>query len=309
MGHLKTAKVVMFLIAAISGLLLAARELAKAAPAARANQANSTAQTQSSLDFETYRTRIEPIFLKPREGGVRCYDCHSVMVTRLHLQRLPEGISAWTEQQSRQNFRVVSQLVTPAEPMKSRLLLHPLSPKAGGDPTHTGGKFWKSQDDPEWRLIADWVSKGSPSQPQSSPVENKGALGFDFFKSKVEPIFLKARPGHARCYRCHSQQGRPFYLEPMSPGSTNWTEEQSQRNFQSALQEVVPGNPTVSRLLMHPLAPEAGGDPFHSGGRQFESQNDPDWLVIAEWIRSGRADPRPLSKSALIYVTNSAGDT
>jgi YVTN family beta-propeller protein len=308
MGHLKQVKLAMFLIVALSGLLLAARELAKAAPAARANQSDSTAQAQSSLDFETYRTRIEPIFLRTREGGVRCYDCHSAMTTRLRLERISEGSSSWTEQQSRRNFAVVSQLVTPAAPLKSRLLLHPLSPEAGGDPTHTGGKFWKSQDDPEWRLIADWVSKGSPSQQQSSPAEKMGALDFDFFKSKVEPIFLEARPGHARCYSCHSQQGRPFYLEPMSPGSNNWTEEQSLRNFQSALQEIVPGDPTASRLLMHPLAPEAGGDPFHSGGRQFESQNDPDWLVIAEWIRSGAADPRPLSKSALIYVTNSAGD-
>src|SRR5947207_4428006 len=309
MGHLKQAKLAMFLIATLSGLLLGARELANAAPGERANQSDIAAQAQSSLDFETYRTRIEPIFLQTREGGVRCYDCHSAMTTRLRLKRLSEGASSWTEQQSRQNFRVVSQLVTPAEPMKSRLLLHPLSPEAGGDPTHTGGKFWKSQDDPEWRLIADWVTKGYPSQQQSSPAGKMGALDFDFFKSKVEPIFLKARPGHARCYSCHSQQGRPFYLEPMSPGSTKWTEEESQRNFQSALQEVVAGNPTLSRLLMHPLAPEAGGDPFHSGGRQFESQDDPDWLVIAAWIRSGADDPRPLSKSALIYVTNSAGDT
>ena len=60
---------------------------------------------------------------------------------------------------------------------------------------------------------------------------------------------------------------------------------------------------------MHPLAPEAGGDPFHSGGRQFDSQNDPAWLVMAEWVRAGAVDPPPSSKSALIYVTNSAGDT
>src|SRR6267378_7497524 len=132
MVHLKTAKVVIFLIAALSGLLLAARELAKAAPAARANQSDSTTQTQSSLDFETYRTRIEPIFLKAREGGVRCYDCHSAMPTRLRLERLSEGASSWTEEQSRHNFAVVSQLVTPADPLKSRLLLHPLSPEAGG---------------------------------------------------------------------------------------------------------------------------------------------------------------------------------
>ena len=309
MGHLKQVKLAMFLIAALSGLLLAAGELAKAAPAAPTNQSDNTAQAQSTLDFDTYRTRIEPIFLKAREGGVRCYDCHSAMPTRLRLERLSEGGSSWTEQQSRHNFAVVSLLVTPADPLKSRLLLHPLSPEAGGDPTHTGGKFWKSQDDPEWRLIADWLSKGFPSPQPSSATAKKDALDFAFFKSKVEPIFLKVRPGHARCYSCHGQQGRPFYLEPMLPGTTSWTEEQSQRNFQSALQEVVPGDPIASRLLMHPLAPEAGGDPFHSGGRQFDSQNDPDWLVIAEWVRAGAADPPASSTSALIYVTNSAGDT
>jgi cytochrome c553 len=36
---------------------------------------------------------------------------------------------------------------------------------------------------------------------------------------------------------------------------------------------------------MHPLAPEAGGDGFHSGGHQFASQDDPDWQVLAAWVR------------------------
>jgi hypothetical protein len=112
------------------------------------------------------------------------------MPTRLRLERLAEGNSSWTEQQSRQNFAVVSQLVTPAAPLESRLLLHPLSPEAGGDPTHTGGKFWKSQDDPEWRLIADWVSKGFSTKQQPPPAIKTGTLNFDVFKSKVEPILL-----------------------------------------------------------------------------------------------------------------------
>jgi hypothetical protein len=38
-------------------------------------------------------------------------------------------------------------------------------------------------------------------------------------------------------------------------------------------------------LLLHPLAPEAGGEPFHSGGRQFKSKDDPDWQALADWVR------------------------
>ena len=305
MNYLKNTKLGIFVIAGLIGFL-AAMEVSKAADG---TPQMDTAPAAPSLDFDTYRNQVEPIFLKSRESGVRCYDCHSVMPTRLRMERLAEGSSSWTEQQSRQNFSVVSQLVTPAEPLKSRLLLHPLSPEAGGDPTHTGGKFWTSQDDPEWRVIADWVSKGSPAGPSASATAKIQGPSFDFFKAKVEPIFLKTRPGHARCYSCHNQPGRPFYLEPLSAGSSNWTEEQSLHNFQSALQEVVPGDPTVSRLLNHPLALEAGGDPFHSGGSQFQSQNDPDWLVLAEWVRGGEADSGRTSRSALIYVTNSAGDT
>lgn len=287
-------------------------------PQTNAGQApQGSVQSQPSLDYQTYRTRIEPIFLKKRQDGVRCYDCHSVVSTRLRLEPLWAGSSSWAEDQSRRNFQTVSQLVMPCVPMKSRLLLHPLASEAGGDAAHTGGKFWTSQNDLEWQMLADWVGKcsGKPADaPANSPSTQTAPLNFELFKTRVQPIFLKNRPGHARCYGCHILAARNFRLEALSPASTEWTEEQSQHNFQSALQQVVPGEPGSSRLLIHPLAPEAGGDPFHSGGRQFESQNDPDWLAMAEWVRgrdvntlespSGRG-----ASSVQIYVTNSASDT
>jgi len=106
------------------------------------------------------------------------------------------------------------------------------------------------------------------------------SLDYEFFTTNVEPIFLKRRAGHARCYVCHSSgAGAPQYLEELLPGMTSWTEEQSRRIFKNVSNLVVPGDPKSSRLLMHPLAPEAGGDGVrvHNGGRQFASQNDPDW--------------------------------
>jgi YVTN family beta-propeller protein len=147
---------------------------------------------------------------------------------------------------------------------------------------------------------------------QSTSAQAAVSLDFAFFKSGVEPIFLKARPGHARCYGCHSDANRIFRLEKLSSGAAAWTDEQSQKNFQSSTHLVVPGNPGLSPLLLHPLAPEAGGDAFHSGGRQFVSQNDPDWLTLAQWVRGTRegapAGCAPQS-AARIYVTNSAADT
>jgi YVTN family beta-propeller protein len=271
------------------------------------------AKSPSTLSYEDYRARVEPIFLKKRQGGVRCYDCHSTLTTRLRLQAFLPGDSSWTDKQSRKNFEFVSQLVTPGNPLSSRLLLHPLAQEAGGDPAHAGGKFWNSQDDPEWQMLAAWVrgnSSGTPAMRPASPATN--VLSFQSFRTSIEPIFLKERPGHARCYGCHSEYNRSFHLEKLSLGATDWTEEQAQRNYQNILQQVVPGDPGSSRLLIHPLAPEAGGDPFHSGGHQFQSQNDPDWLTIAEWVRSARTESNLDSSpktGAFVYVTNSAGDT
>jgi hypothetical protein len=114
------------------------------------------------------------------------------------------------------------------------------------------------------------------------------ALDFETYRSRVEPIFLKRRPGHARCVVCHEAGNTAFRLQPLAPGSATWTEEQSRRNFENVSHLVTPGNPAASRLLIHPLSPEAGGDEFHGGGRQFASQDDSEWKAIADWVRQAK---------------------
>lgn len=126
------------------------------------------------------------------------------------------------------------------------------------------------------------------AQSGGSPSTAAQSLDFDFFKNRIEPIFLKRRAGHARCYVCHAASANRFRLEKLPPGSTLWTEEQSRKNFETVAKLIIPGDPSASRFVMHPLAPEAGGDPNHNGGRQFESKNDPDWQTIAQWVRGSK---------------------
>jgi hypothetical protein len=109
-------------------------------------------------------------------------------------------------------------------------------------------------------------------------------LDYEFFKSRVEPVFLTKRPDHARCYVCHVESNNAFRLERLSKGEPAWTEEQSRRNFEMVEKLVNPGDPDTSRLLLHPLGPEGGGDVFHSGGRQFPSKRDPAWRTLAAWV-------------------------
>src|SRR2546428_11287093 len=91
-------------------------------------------------------------------------------------------------------------------------------------------------------------------------------LDFEFFKAKVQPIFLAKREGHARCVACHTK-GTPMRLQALSPGATAWDDEQSRKNFQVVVPRVLFRNLTQSRLLLHPLEAEAGGGLFHSGAQ------------------------------------------
>ncbi len=122
----------------------------------------------------------------------------------------------------------------------------------------------------------------------AAPFASAQSLDFDMYRSKVEPIFLKKRPPHARCVVCHSNSNSAFRLEALPKGVKEYTPEQSRKNFANVVNLVKPGNPETSRLLIHPLTREAGGDLFHNGGRQFASQKDPDWLAIADWVKKGK---------------------
>ena len=106
-------------------------------------------------------------------------------------------------------------------------------------------------------------------------------LDYEYFKTKVQPIFLNKRPGHARCIACHAS-GTPLRLQPLAAGATTWTDEESQKNF-AAIKRVASAG-ARSRLILHPLEESAGGDFYHSGGKHWPSQNDPEWKVLKAFV-------------------------
>jgi hypothetical protein len=132
-------------------------------------------------------------------------------------------------------------------------------------------------------MIAAATVLVAASAPQLS-TRAAPALDYDFFKTRVQAVFLEKRPTHTRCYVCHAEANNGFRLERLSPGATAWNEEQSRKNFEMTAKLVNAGDPDTSRLLMQPLAPEGGGNVFHSGGRQFASKDDPNWKVLADWV-------------------------
>ena len=82
--------------------------------------------------------------------------CH-ITGTPMRLQPLAAGNATWSDEESRKNFDTVRARVITGNPLKSKLLTHPLAEEAGGDTSHDGGKHWRTQDDPEWQTLAAWV--------------------------------------------------------------------------------------------------------------------------------------------------------
>ena len=140
-----------------------------------------------------------------------------------------------------------------------------------------------------WSLILALGLLGQRGAPAPNPAFAPGTSPFDYqvFKSKIEPIFLAKRTGHARCISCHSA-GTNFRLQPLEKGKTAWTEDESRKNFEAIQRVAAPGN-LKSRILMHPLAESAGGDFYHNGGKHWQSQNDPEWQALKGWIEAAGA--------------------
>ena len=166
-------------------------------------------------------------------------------------------------------------------------------------------------------LVAQALTLATPSSAQSSA---QASLDYEVFKTRVQPIFLNKRPGNARCVSCHTSGGAA-YLQRLAPGQATWDEEQSQKNFDRVKRLVVPGAPDKSRLLLHPLAVEAGGDEFHGGGKHFMTRDNPEWQVLAAWVKGDKppaarpvqgGEPERLAprtgSGVRIVQTNSAGD-
>lgn len=139
------------------------------------------------------------------------------------------------------------------------------------------------------------------STAQSAGAGGPG-LDFEFYRARIEPIFLVKRPGAVRCVECHERGAGALRLQPLERGT--WTEEASRKNFAAVSAFVAPGNPGGSRLLQHPLDRESGGDPFHGGGKHW-SASDAEYRTLAAWVRGGTSTPRIVDR---VIQTNAAGD-
>jgi hypothetical protein len=121
-----------------------------------ASQPASTATPSTALNYEFFKTNVQPVFVTKRPGHARCVVCHTVNNAPFHLVPLAPGSTTWNEEQSRRNFELIQRVAGPGY-LESPLLKHPLAEQAGGDAHHGGGQQFESQQDPAWQTLKAFV--------------------------------------------------------------------------------------------------------------------------------------------------------
>ncbi len=269
-----------------AGILLFAVCLATSMSAdAGRPQAPATGQASgfpSPADVEFYRNTVERVFLADRggttAGSAACVMCHTWQTKVRFSLETPATDAGWTAEQSRRNFDVVTKLVNTANPESSRLLLKPL-----GGLGHTGGAYWASRNDPEYLSVLQWI-RGLPANRYVAAPEP--ALDFEFFRACVQPVFANPREGHIKCSNCHA--GGLAGFAPVPQGGGAWDDQEARRAFQSISRLILPGNPEQSRFMLKPLHPDGGGSYTHNGPRRWQTRDDPEYRMLAGWVRGER---------------------
>ena len=271
-------------IATGAGALLVAFCLTLSTSAESQAPALAPASAPRPADVESFRKAIEPIFMRDRGGTqpgyAACVMCHTWQTSLRFALQTPATDAGWTAEQSRRNFEMITQLVNTGNPSNSRLLLKPLEPKSGGL-GHTGGTYWKSRDDSEYQTVLKWIQSLPADRYVQAPAP---PVDFEFFSSCVQNVFANPREGHIKCSNCHGAGLMGFAPVP-GEGRSRWNEQEARQAFTVIARLIVAGNPVQSRFLLKPLHPDGGGSYAHNGPRRWQSRDDPEWQMLASWVR------------------------
>jgi len=259
-----------------------------ASPSAESGLVQTSASaTPRPADVESFRKTVEPIFMRDRGGTMAgyaaCVMCHTWQTSLRFDLETPANDAGWSAEQSQKNFEMITQLVNTRTPENSWLLLKPLEPKAGGL-GHTGGTYWTSRDDPEFQTVLKWIRSLPADRYVPAP---QPAVDFEFFRSCVQNVFATPREGHIRCSNCHGGGLIGFAPAPRD-GRSTWNEEEARAAFRVISRLIVAGNPEKSRFLLKPLHPDGGGSYAHNGVRRWQNRDDPEWRMLAAWVRGER---------------------
>ena len=245
----------------------------------------------STAGYQVFVDQVQPFLLSSCAYGT----CHSSPQADFYLT------CGTDDEQTRFNYGQAAGFVVPSGTAveQSEILLRPLSSLAGGV-SHTGGVFFQSRDDLQWKMVKDWSVLVQMSPPLGPVVKTAGQT---FFETRVMPKLLQRG---CALEGCHSPDGfNDFRLRSGANGS--FAPLALRRNYEAALDEFMALD-TIdvkqSRMVKKNIAAAAGGI-VHRAGPILEDSTPIDtpcpqpfdpatatraFCVFQEWHRIERAD-------------------
>jgi hypothetical protein len=143
---------------------------------------------------------------------------------------------------------------------QSEILLRPLSPQPGGV-SHTGGVFFRSRDDEDWKMLRDWAIQVQGASPLSALVKTAGQT---FFEDRVMPKLLQRGCALEGCHSptasttsaCVRARTAPSRRWPCAATTRRW----STSSWRSDSVDV-----KQSRAVKKNIAPASGGIVHRAG--------------------------------------------
>ncbi len=216
-----------------------------------------------ALDYEFFKVRIQPFLLET------CGECHADPRERRKVGRhflRPAPGRRLRERHSQQNFETVSALVEPRNPAASLYLLKPLDPRDGGL-THKGGTRL-NPNTPEYGAIVDWINGAKlPEQRWKPDATEPGQPDFKYYVAHISPVLQSV------CSECHAGKGQGRFAFQVPSRESPLGVQGQYENFKRVLTMLRPKRPKSSRLLMKPLAMDAGGFK-HKGGDRIQEKDE-----------------------------------
>jgi hypothetical protein len=245
----------------------------------------------STAGYQMFVEQVQPFLFNSCAYGT----CHSSPQADFYLT------CGTSDEQTKFNYGQAAGFVVPSGTAveQSEILLRPLSSLAGGV-SHTGGVFFPSRDDLNWKMVKDWAVLVQMSPPLGPVVKTAGQT---FFEERVMPKLLQRG---CALEGCHSPDGfNDFRLRSGANGS--FAPLALRRNYEAALDEFMALD-TIdvkqSRVVKKNIAAASGGT-VHRAGPILEDSVPIDtacpqpfdpatatraFCVFKEWHRIERAD-------------------
>ena len=157
--------------------------------------------------------------------------------------------------------------------------------------------------------MSDLATRGVTRTAARRAHPRRAALDYDFYKARVQPLFLEKRDG-SRPLR--DLPRRQHHAAPAAPsrGSDGWTEEQTRQNFEAAKAMVVPGQSGREQAAASPARARGWRRRL---SRRRPALDDEERSRTGRCWRRGSTAPRSHqaagdTRVARIVQTNAAGD-